>query len=83
MTDYVVMIHLGEADAPVRVALTDCSPEDAEVRRREIATEIEHAVEIEAPLIYTEATPDDPTAGVPIDPARVTRVDLISALDEA
>lgn len=81
MTDtehYVLEIHLGTDAAPVRVELTGCSIDDAEAKRQALATEIEHAVEIEAPLIYVDETGAPSSSGTPVDPTLVTSVDLVA-----
>lgn len=79
MGDYVLQIRYGETEPPLRIPLDGVSPEDAEVRRQELVTEIDHALEIRAPEIYSDATPEQPSAGVAIDPARVTSVELVDA----
>jgi hypothetical protein len=72
MSDYVLEVHYGEGADPIRIALHGCTPEEAEVARQDLAQEIEHAVEIEAPMMYSDLATD-----IAIDPARVTRVDLV------
>jgi hypothetical protein len=79
MADYVLEVHDGEDEPPLRIELNGYSADDAETERRALATEIDHAVEIEAPLIYSGTTGSDPDSGVPIDPTRVTSVDLLDA----
>jgi hypothetical protein len=74
---YVLEIRYGADEAPVRIELPGYDADAAELKRQTLATEIAHAVEIEAPLIYSDATADDQQAGVAIDPARVTSVDLL------
>jgi hypothetical protein len=81
MSDYVLEVHYGDDEPPVRIELTGCSPDDAETERQSLVTEIEHALQIEAPLIYSKATGDRPHAGTPIDPTRVTSVDLVEPSD--
>ena len=77
MSDYALEVHYGDGEPPVRIELPGCRAEDAETARESLIQEIEHAVEIDAPLMYWAPTDSDPKAGVPIDPAKVTSVDLI------
>ena len=79
MANYALIVHYGDGSDPARVELPDCSPDDAEVARQSLLAEVEHALSIEAPLIYSGATDEDPQAGVPIDPTLVTSVDLVDA----
>lgn len=78
VSDYVLQVHYGEQDPPVRIPLRGVTADDAEVRRQALVTELEHAREIEAPLVYSDATVAAPEAGVPLDPTRVTGVDLVA-----
>lgn len=78
VSDYVLEVHFGEDEPPLRIALPGRTADDAELRRRTLLTEIEHALEIEAPLIWSDSTDEHPQAGVPIDPTRVTQVDLVA-----
>ena len=81
MTDYVLHVNYGDDEPPTQVPLPGCTADDAEVARQSLLREIEHALAIEAPLIYSGATDDDPETGVPIDPTRVTSVDLVDPAD--
>jgi hypothetical protein len=82
VTDYVLQVNYGDGEPPTRVALPGCSADDAEVARQTLLREIEHALSIEAPLIYSGATDDEPETGAPIDPTRVTSVDLVDPRDD-
>ncbi len=78
MGDYVLQVNYREDEEPLRITLHGCSPDDAEVAHQALETEIEHARAMNAPVLFSGvATGDDPDAGVPIDPARVTGVDLV------
>ena len=77
MNNYVVEIHYGDGEPPVRIELRDYDADAAELKRQTLVAEIEHALEIEAPLIYSDATDADREAGAAIDPTRVTSVDLV------
>jgi hypothetical protein len=74
---YVLEVRYGADESPVRIGLPGHDADAAEVKRQALVTEIEHALEIDAPLIYSDATADDQQAGVAIDPGRVTSVDLV------
>ena len=78
MSDYVLEIRYGEDEDPARIELDGCSADDAEVARQAILHRIEHAMDIGAPVIYSHATDENPRAGVPVDPSRVTGVDLVA-----
>ena len=57
---------------------------DAETAHQALETELQHAQGLNAPVIFSGlVTDDDPDAGVPIDPARVTGVDLVEPDPEA
>ena len=77
MSDYALEVHYGDGEPPVRIELPGYRAKDAETARESLIQEIEHAVEIEAPLMYWTPTDSDSEAGAPIDPAKVTSVDLI------
>ncbi|MDT4932749.1 MAG: hypothetical protein QOK11_641 [Pseudonocardiales bacterium] len=79
MSHYVLEVHYGDGEAPVRIELPGYTPEQAETERQALATEIEHALEIEAPVMYyAKGRSSGPDGGVAIDPNRVTSVDLVS-----
>lgn len=77
MSHYVLEVRYGADEPPVRIELAGYDADAAELKRQELVTEIEHAVDIEAPVIYSDATDDAREAGVAIDPVRVTSVDLV------
>ncbi|WP_375502041.1 hypothetical protein [uncultured Jatrophihabitans sp.] len=78
MSDYVLQVNYREDEEPVRITLHDYSPGDAETAHQALETEIEHARAMHAPVLLSgTATAGDPNSGVPIDPARVTGVDLV------
>lgn len=79
MSEYALEVHYGDGEPPTRIELPGYRAEDAETARESLIQEIEHAVEIEAPLMSWAPTDSDPAAGTPIDPATVTSVDLIEA----
>jgi hypothetical protein len=81
MTHYALQVNFGEDDDPVRIALPGLSPDDAETAHQALEAEVEHAQTMDAPVVFSAGTDDDPTAGVPIDPARVTSIDLIAPGD--
>jgi hypothetical protein len=74
---YQLEVHFGDDEPTIRIELPDYSADDAEIARQTLLRDVEHALQIEAPLIYSAATDDDPQAGEPIDPTRVTSVDLV------
>jgi len=77
MTDYALQVHYGDGEPPTRIELPGYRAEDAETARESLIQEIEHAVEIEAPLMSWAPADSDPEAGASINPATVTSVDLI------
>ena len=79
MSDYALEVHYGDGEPPVRIELPGCPAGEAETARESLIQEIEHAVEIEAPLMTWAPANADPEAGAQIDPARVTSVDLIAS----
>ncbi len=81
MGDYVLQVNYHEDDEPLLIPLDGYSPGDAEVAHQALETEIEHAKTLHAPVVFSRATDDDPDAGVPIDPARVTGINLIAPPD--
>lgn len=74
-SSYALDVHYREDEPPVRVPLPDCTPEEAETERQALLTRVEHAVDISAPEIF--ARDEAPGNDVPIEPARVTSIDLI------
>jgi hypothetical protein len=79
VTDYVLEVRYGDDEPPTRVGLANCDADEAETARQALVKQVEHALAIEAPVVYSDATEDDPEAGVPIDPTKVTSVDLVEA----
>jgi hypothetical protein len=77
MSDYVLQVNYHQGEEPVRITLHDHSPNEAEIAHQAIETEIEHAKQLHAPVIFSGGIDGDPTSGVPIEPARVTGVDLL------
>lgn len=77
MSDYVLQVNYHQGEEPVRITLHDHSPDEAELAHQAIETEIEHAKLLHAPVIFSGGIDGDPTSGVPIEPARVTGVDLL------
>jgi len=77
MSDYALEVHYADGEPPIRIELPGYRAEGAETARESLIQEIEHAVEIEAPLMYWAPADSDPEAGAAIDPAKVTSVDLI------
>jgi hypothetical protein len=77
MSEYALEVHYGGGEPPIRIELPGCRAAEAETARESLVQEIEHAVEIEAPLMYWAPVDSDPGVGAPIDPAKVTSVDLI------
>lgn len=76
---YVILVRYAEGEPPVHVPVPTDDPGEAEARRQALVTEVDHALELDAPLLYSDATGDDPVAGVPIDPKRVTSIELADA----
>jgi hypothetical protein len=77
MTDYALEVQYGDGEPPIRIELPGYRAGDAETAREALVQEIEHALEIEAPLMNW--APADDQAVAYINPARVTGVDLIEA----
>jgi hypothetical protein len=75
MSDYALQVNYGDGEPAVRIGLGGCGPDDAETAREALIQEIEHAVEIEAPLMSW--APSDAAEPVSIDPVKVTSVDLV------
>jgi len=80
MGTYLLQIHHVDRHEPITIKLSDCGPAEAEVERQALAKQIEHAAEIEAPLLYPQG-PDGAGAAIPLDPAGVTAVDLVDAAE--
>ncbi|HEY2175715.1 MAG TPA: hypothetical protein VGH85_18060 [Mycobacteriales bacterium] len=79
MSNYALEVHYGDGEPPVRIELPGYPAAEAEIAREALIQEIEHAVEIEAPLMTWAPDNSDQAAGAEIDPAKVTSVDLIDA----
>jgi hypothetical protein len=79
MSNYALEVHYGDGEPTVRIELPGCSADEAEIARESLIQEIEHAVEIEAPLMTWAPSNSDQAAGAEINPARATSVDLINA----
>jgi hypothetical protein len=79
MSNYALEVHYGDGEPTVRIELPGCSADEAEIARESLLQEIEHAVEIEAPLMTWAPENSDQAAGAEINPARATSVDLIDA----
>lgn len=79
MPDYVIEVRYGTGQDPVRIPLTDVSPEDAETDRQQIAHEIEHARELGSPCLIDQlsAGPLPEHIEIPVDGA--VEVDLVEA----
>jgi hypothetical protein len=75
MSDYALEVKYGDGEPAIRIELPGYRVDDAETAREALIQEIEHAVEIEAPLMYW--APADSEAAATIDPAKVTSVDLV------
>lgn len=80
MTDYALLVHLGDGEAPIRVPLPPCTPDEAEVERQALVSRVEAAVEIDAPEINARDTA--PGNDIAIDPHLVTGVDLIDVAEQ-
>lgn len=81
MSDYTLQVNYHEDEEPLLIPLHGYSPGDAETAHQALETEIEHAKAMNAPIVYSRATDEDPNAGVPIDPARVSGINLIESRD--
>ncbi len=79
MSGYALEVHFGDGEPPTRIELPGCTAEEAEIARESLIQEIEHAVEIEAPMMTWAPANADPAAGAEIAPARATTVDLIAS----
>jgi hypothetical protein len=79
MPDYVIEVRYGNGEPPLRVPLGGFSAEDAEIERAYVAREIDHAREIESPLMLTElqSGPLEEHIAIPVD--GVVSVDLLDA----
>jgi hypothetical protein len=79
MPDYEIEVRYGNGEPPLSIPLVGYEPEDAELEREEIAEEIDHAREIESPLVLTElrSGPLDQEIAIPVD--GVISVDLVDA----
>ena len=73
-------IRFGDGEQTVLVPLPGCTPEQAETKRDAVAQELEHAVEISAPLVSLHDIDPDLPEGIAVDPSRVVEVDLVDAL---
>ena len=77
MSGYALEVQFGDGEPTVRIDLPGYRAADAETARESFAREIEHALEIEAPLMYWSPSNSDAETGVPIDPVKVTSIDLV------
>lgn len=77
MTDYALEVHFGDGEPTIRIPLPGVGPGDAETARESLLHEIEHAIEIEAPLMSWAPDGADSEHSTPIAPGKVTEVDLV------
>jgi hypothetical protein len=77
MSGYAVVVQFGDGEPPTRIELPGYGAADAETARESLAHEIEHALQIDAPLMHWAPTASDAQTRVSIDPVKVTGVDLI------
>lgn len=81
MSDYALEVHYGDGEPPTRIELPGYAADDAETAWESLLQEIEHALEIEAPVMYWSPANSAPEAGAQatIDPTKVTSVDLVDS----
>ncbi|MDT4938528.1 MAG: hypothetical protein QOG80_2199 [Pseudonocardiales bacterium] len=77
MPDYVIEVQYSDGEPPLRIPLAGYEPDDAELERQYIAHEIEHAREIESPLMLTELRSGPLEEHLAIPVVGVTSVDLL------
>ena len=77
MGDYVLQVNYQAGEEPLLIDLHDYSPGDAETAHQKLESDIEHAKTMHAPVVFSRSTADHPEDGVPIDPARVSGINLI------
>ena len=80
MTNYEVVIHRGEAD-PIKIVLDTHDAERAEAQYEELRGTIEEARHVNAPAVDLSELAAS-AAGMTVDPADVTSVDLVDADEE-
>lgn len=78
MSEYVLQIKYGEDEAAVRVPLSGCSPDKAEVKRQALVHALQSGVDLHAPPVSLHALDADLPADVTVDPTRVTDVALLA-----
>jgi hypothetical protein len=77
MTEYTLEVKYGDGEPTIRIELPGYRVDNAETARESLLQEIEHAVEIEAPLMSWAPDNSDSEAVTVIDPSMVTSVDLV------
>lgn len=77
MTNYEVVIRRGEAD-PIRIVLDSHDADQAEAQYEELRGTIEEAQRVKAPALDLSDVASS-AAGVTVDPAGVTSIDLVDA----
>ena len=77
MPDYVIEVRYGNGQPTVRIPLRGVSADDAEADRQQIAHEIEHARELQAPCMIDELHSGKLPAHVEIPVDGAVEVDLV------
>ena len=83
MGDYVLQVNYHAGEEPLLIELHGYSPGDAETAHQALETEIEHAKSVNAPVVFSRSTDEHPDAGIPIDPSRVTGINLVEPSTQA
>jgi hypothetical protein len=79
MSDVEIVIHLRDADAPLRIALPGVPSHEAEADRQALLYDLEEARAAEAPVFSVQTKSGFPAEPIDIDPLAVTEVDLVDA----
>ena len=77
VADYEIVIHLRDSAEPLRVPLPGVSEHDAEAEREALIYDLDEARLAEVPLLAVQTKKGFPRDPLPLDPHRITEIDLI------
>lgn len=77
MAGYEIVIHLRDSAEPTRIPMPGVPEDEAEADRRALIYDLEEARSAEVPIVAVRTRSGFPQEPVPLDPHRVTEVDLI------
>ncbi len=77
VADYEIVIHLRDSAEPLRIPLPGVSEHDAEAEREALIYDLDQARLAEVPLLAVQTRSGFPRDPLPLDPHRITEIDLI------